>query len=45
VFTEDQVDANLPVFQTAAYVTHHSTKTKYYEHGIRRLNLCNFVWT
>lgn len=43
VFTEDQVDENLVVNQSSIYITHHSTKSKYLEDGVRRINLCNFV--
>lgn len=43
VFTEDQVDNDLPVHKNALYITHHSSKSKYQESGVKRLNLCNFV--
>jgi hypothetical protein len=42
-FTEDQVDANIPLSADAYYITHSSSKSKYEEAGASRLNLCNFV--
>ncbi len=42
-FTEDQVDGDIPLSKESAYVTHSSSKSKYEDHGVRRLNLCNYV--
>lgn len=42
-FTEDQVDANIPLAADSFYITHSSSKSKYEDLGAPRLNLCNFV--
>lgn len=41
--TEDQVQSNIPLLNSATYVLHHTSIEKYQQVGAKILNLCNYV--
>jgi len=43
IFTEGQVDQQVPLFKNIKYITHHCNPDKYVAIGCKQINLCNYV--